>query len=114
MAAPMHDLGQKSPMGEVAAPSPAQPEKTYPCIYGLSEEQLPDLDLYDAGDEVMLRVKAMVKRKSVTEVEGKPRRTEIELELREASVEDVGDAKVRRETGMSKQRLAQAKEKGAY
>lgn len=113
MPAPMHDLGVEYPKDETASvPSPAMEGKHYPCVYGLSEDQLPDLDLYDAGDEVMLHVKAVVKSKRITEDKDTPRKTEIELELREASVEDVGDAKVRRETGMSKEHLAMAKQKG--
>ena len=36
------------------------------------------------------------------------------LELLAAAVQDEGEAKVRRETGMSKAHLAKAKEKGLY
>ena len=113
MARGLHDLGNKPAYPEAVMASPA-PEKSYPCVYGLTEQQLPDLDLYDAGDEVLLLVRAKLKRKEAIEEPDKPKRTVVDLELLAAAVQDEGEAKVRRETGMSKAHLAKAKEKGLY
>lgn len=111
MALPkLSSLAEKPPRPmEVAAPSGPPPPR-YPSIYSISLEQLPDLDIYDAGDDVVLIIRAHVTRKEeLTRDDGEGKRTEFGLELREGTVMDTGEFKTMRETGMSRDQVKRAK-----
>lgn len=111
-----HDLGEKPPKTsapEVATPSP---RPYYPSLHGITSEQLPGIENYDAGEEVTLVFKAIVKEKSVEEREqdGKVKKNErISFELRQGMCKHSGAQKVMAETGMSKE-AAQKAAKGKY
>ena len=98
----MSDLGYEYPTGSpIEAPSET-PQKQYPCLHNLTSEQLPDLALYDVGEEITLTVTGIVKRKELTEADGQPKRESIDIELHDGEVQTSGAHKTMKETGMTK------------
>lgn len=81
----LHDLGSEGMAVEAMPAPPTEKSKYYPTLY-LDTEQLPGLDDYDVGDDVMLVLHARVKRKNESDgPEGK--RCSVDLELRKGTCE---------------------------
>jgi len=111
----MHDLGRAMDTPTRAeASSPDAPQKMYPCLHGLTSEQLPGLKDYDVGETVQLMVEGVVKAKSLSEHDGEDPHESIDLEIQRGHLLPDKTRKVMDETGMSKANAAKAAAKESY
>lgn len=104
----MHDLGQTYADTAMAEPTAPEQEKHYPILHGLTSEQLPGLEHYEAGDEVELTFLGVIKTKTVDADEtdgkptdGKPKKESIDVKLIEGACVHHGDYKLAEETGQT-------------
>jgi len=95
MPTKMYDLGEKmSDAPQAVSPSK---KKYYPSIY-ISPKQIPELEDYEAGDEIIFLVKGKVV--SVTDTDQK--RTNMDIEMRSARIENTKGIRERSyDTGLS-------------
>lgn len=92
----MHDMAEK--MSEVTAPSGGNEKKKYYPSQRLSSEQIPEIENYDVGDEIVLHISGKVVSKREEEKNGKII-CHYEVETHKAGVAMTGEAKKRGEMG---------------